>query len=417
MKKFGLIVCAFLLFIASESLGRAANSNWPQWGGPDRNFVSTAGKLAPSWPADGPKKLWSRPLGDGYSSIVVEGGTLYTMYRKGEQEVLTALQTRDGKTVWELPYDAPYKEGVDYAKEFGPGPNSTPLVSGDLVFCVSVTATLNAVKKKTGQKVWTHDLRAEFKADDTVNGYASSPIAYRDMVIVQVGGGKGNSVVAFRQKDGAVVWKSGDFTNSPASPVLIHVDGQEQLVVFMAEQVAGLLPASGELLWSFPHKTDNGLNVSTPVWGPDNLLFISSAYNNGSRMLHLSQSGGKTTVEEAWYTREMRLHFGNALRIGDRIYGSSGDFGPVPVTAIDAKTGKIAWRDRALARASFLRNGTQVIALCEDGTLALAAFAEDGVRVQSKFDLFGGRAWTAPTLAGTTLYARDRKTIVALDLK
>jgi len=416
MKKHGLILSVILFVAAGNSLGRSAHTDWPQWGGPNRNFALSPAKLAATWPEEGPKKLWSRPLGDGYSGIVVEGETLYTMYRKGDQEVLTALRTRDGGTIWEFAYDAPYKEGVDYAPQFGPGPNSTPLVAGDLVFSVGVVGRLHAVKKKTGAVLWFHDMRAEFHADDTVNGYASSPIAYKDMVIVQ-SGGKGNSVIAFRQKDGAIVWKAQDFTNSPSSPLLIRVDGQEQLVAFMAEQVAGFHPATGELLWSFPHKTDHGLNVSMPVWGPDNLLFISSAYNNGSRMLRLHQAGGKTTVEEVWYTKEMRLHFGNALRVGERIYGSSGDFGPIPLAAIDAQSGKIAWRDRSLPRASFVLSGEQVIALCEDGTLALARFAEDGARIQSKFSLFDSRAWTAPSLAGTTLYARDRKSIVALDLK
>lgn len=415
-KRCSIVVVVTLLAGAGSLAGRSGASDWPQWGGPHRNFVSDTRALAAAWPVEGPKKVWSRGLGEGYSGIVVEDGRVFTMYRKGEREMLTALAARDGKTLWEFAYDAPFKENVDYAPQFGPGPNATPLVAGDLVFSVGVTGALHAVKKKSGEKVWSHDLRGEFKADDTVNGYASSPIAYRDMVIVQVGG-KGNSVIAFRQKDGTIVWKSGDFTNSPSSPLLIRVDGQEQLVAFMAEHVAGLNPANGALLWSFPHKTDHGLNVSTPVWGADNLLYISSAYNNGSRMLRLTQTGGTTKVEEVWYTREMRLHFGNALRIGDRVYGSSGDFGPIPFTAIDAKTGKIAWRDRALGRANMILADGRIIAMCEDGTLALANIGEDGVKVQSKFALFDGRAWTVPALAGTTLYARDRKSIVALDLK
>ena len=74
-----------LLYLFVE--GRA-QSEWPQWGGPSRNFVSTAKGLAASWPEKGPRQLWSRPLGQGHSSIAVAGNVLYTMYSQGEQEIV-----------------------------------------------------------------------------------------------------------------------------------------------------------------------------------------------------------------------------------------------------------------------------------------------------------------------------------------
>src|SRR5262245_29832074 len=78
-----------------------AQSEWPQWGGPDRNFTVKSKGLAASWPATGPKQLWSRPLGRGHSAIVVDGKTLYTMYSIGEDEVVIALAADTGKTIWE----------------------------------------------------------------------------------------------------------------------------------------------------------------------------------------------------------------------------------------------------------------------------------------------------------------------------
>ena len=79
-------------------LGAAAAADWPQWGGPDRNFRLPAGIKAPGWPAAGSKQLWARDLGDGYSSIVVSGNVLYTMYRKGSQDVVIPLDPATGKT-------------------------------------------------------------------------------------------------------------------------------------------------------------------------------------------------------------------------------------------------------------------------------------------------------------------------------
>jgi hypothetical protein len=98
------------------------------------------------------------------------------------------------------------------------------------------------------------------------------------------------------------------------------------------------------------------------------------------------------------------------------VVGSSGDFGPAPLTAIDVRTGQVLWRNRSLARASLLRAGERLILLDEDGQLALASATRAGLQIHSKAQLFDGRSWTVPTLDGTALYARDRKAIVALDL-
>jgi outer membrane protein assembly factor BamB len=275
---------------------------------------------------------------------------------------------------------------------------------------------MHCLNKQTGKPVWSHDLLTEFNGTIRVNGYSCSPLAYKNTVIMQVGG-QGHALIAFNQKDGSVIWKKQDFKNSTSSPIIINVDGQEQLVAFMFDDIVGVDPNNGELLWSYKHTTDFGLNTSTPVWGEDNLLFISSGYNGGSRVLKLTKSGNKTTPEEVWFSRTMRVQFSNCVRIGDVIYGSSGDLGPAFFTAMNVKTGKVLWRDRQIARSSFLYADGHFILLDEDGNLILAAPTEQGVTIQSRVALLNNNSWTVPTLAGTTLYVRDRKNIMALDLK
>lgn len=255
----------------------------------------------------------------------------------------------------------------------------------------------------------------EFRGTVRVRGYSSSPIAWRDTVILQVGG-TGSALMAFDQKDGAVRWKRHDFENSPSSPLLVRVDGQDQLVAFLAGEIVGVDPDNGDLLWQHPHQTDYGLNISMPVWGEDNLLFCTSAYGGGSRVLKLTREGGKTSVAEQWFHRLMRIHFGNAIRVGDNVYGSSGDSGPTPFTALNVRTGKLLWRDRSFARASILYADGRFVILDEDGNLALATTTATGVEVHARAAVLESNAWTVPTLVGTTLYARDRKRIIALDL-
>ncbi|MDQ2856474.1 MAG: PQQ-like beta-propeller repeat protein [Acidobacteriota bacterium] len=401
--------------LALAQAPQAANTaDWAQWGGPHRDFKSDATGLAASWPVAGPRRLWSRELGDGYSAIAAAGDRLYTMYRSGEQDVVVALDAATGKTLWEYRYDAPFTK--DYELEQGPGPRSMPLVVGAQVYAAGATGKLHCLDKQSGKMIWSHDLVQEFSGTVRVRGYSCNPIAYKNTVIMMVGGA-GHALVAFNQKDGAVVWKKQDFLNSYSSPLLIKVDGQEQLVALMFDDIIGVDPNNGDLLWSHPHKTDSGVNVSMPVWGDDNLLFCSSGYTGGSQVIKLTRSGNKTTVEQVWANKLMRIHFGNAIRVGNYVYASSGDFGPAPFTAIDVQTGQVVWRNRVMARSTLVLADKRFILLDEDGNLALATPTPEGLTINSRFELLTSNAWTVPTLAGTTLYVRDRKSVMALDLK
>ena len=90
---------------------------------------------------------------------------------------------------------------------------------------------------------------------------------------------------------------------------------------------------------------------------------------------------------------------------------------PAPLTAIDVKTGKIAWQDRTFPKASFIYADGKFIVVDEDGNLALADCSPQGLKVISRASLLQSNAWTAPALAGGRLYLRDRSTLMALDLR
>jgi outer membrane protein assembly factor BamB len=393
-------------------------ADWPQFGGPNRNFMVDSKGLAESWPSSGPKKLWSRPLGEGYSTIAVDGDTLYTMYRRGDDEVAIALDAATGKTKWEHSYRAAFLPGL--AMENGAGPHSTPLIVGDRVCTVGILALVNCFDKKSGKVLWTKDLYKDFPgATKMGRGYSCSPMLYKNTMIFTLGG-HGHAVIALKPEDGSLVWAANDYANAPSSPVLINVAGQDQLVTFLDDGdgsqkegiIAGLDPNNGKLLWSYPHKTSWDLNIALPVWGDDGILLISSAYGTGSRALQVTKSG----VKELWANNRMRVHHSTMVRLGDYVYASSGDFGPAPMMAVNVKTGDVKWQERAFAKANFVYADGKFVVVDEDGVVALAKFTPEGATVLSKATLFEHNAWTAPSLVGTKMYVRDRKTIAALDL-
>ena len=401
-----------------------AAQSWPQWGGPARDFRTAA---IAAWPASGPRELWSRPLGEGYSAIVSDGPALYTLYRPlkgmmatladrlwrsgGSPEVVIALDAATGRTLWEHTYDAPIVSGMNV--EYGTGPHATPLVAGERVFAVGATGRMHALDRKTGRVLWSQDLYGALGGTVQGRGYSASPLAWRDTVIVTLGG-PGQAVVAFDQATGRIAWKGGDVAVSPSSPVIVEVDGEPQLVLFHAGGVAGFDPSSGRMLWDHPHATEYGLNISLPSMGPGNVLVVSSAYSGGARGLKLARTGGRTTVTELWKSSRLRVHFAPLVRFGDIVYSSSGDFGPAFVTAVDARTGAVLWQERGFARASLVGVGEKLLILDEDGVLALATPRADGLAVHGRAEVLSGKAWTAPTVVGSRIYLRDRAMIKAL---
>lgn len=409
-----VILVAPILFAQPAAKSVAKNEDWLLWGGKNRDFIVSTTGLADSWPAAGPRKLWSRPLGDGYSGIAEEGGVLYTAYRHGSNDVITALDAATGKTIWEYWYPNPFTNS--YSEKVGPGPYAMPQIVGDRLITASATGKIHSLDKRTGKVVWSHDLQREFHATHTEFGYTCHALPYKDTLIF-MSGGNGDGMIALRQGDGSVAWKALQFTNSYSSPILINVDGQTQAVALAAKTVFGFDPDNGTLLWSHPHETQYGLNVSTPAWwAGGNVLFVASAYGVGAHGIELHQAGGKTTVKQLWYDPHLELHWGPAIVRDGYVYISSGYNGPALMSAVELKTGKIAWRNRGFAKAQLLWADGKVIIADEDGTLALARMSPQKLEVLSQAPMLESIAWSPPTLVGRHLYIRDRKTITALDL-
>jgi outer membrane protein assembly factor BamB len=400
---------------AKPPAAKSAGPAWTQWGGPHRNFQTEASGLKDSWPASGPRVVWKRPLGEGYSSTIVEAGVLYTMYGKPRDEIVLAADAETGKTLWEQ-NAVPMSFQSDAAAEMGNGPYATPLIVGDRLFTTGLTGRLQCLDKKTGKVLWTQQLWQDHQGSRLMYGYASSPIAFRDTVIVPVGG-RGKSVMAFNQADGKIAWAKHDFGNVYSSPVLINVGGLEQLTVLMDGSLIGLNPHNGDLQWMVPFKADYSIAIATPVCSPDNLIFVSAEYGGGSKVIELQRNGMQTSAKELWTSPRLRLHHGNAIRVGDAMYFSSGGKGSQAIlSAVEVRSGKILWQERSIEKATFVWADQKLITLDQDGNLMIAYPSPQGFKIAAKAPLLTRLSWTPPVLVGTRLYIRDRKDMMAVEL-
>jgi outer membrane protein assembly factor BamB len=409
-----------VLVVAAIAASPASPADWTLWGGSNRDFrVTASDRLAESWPIEGPKRLWERELGEGYSAIAVRGDTLYTMYRRdapawqifaSDQEIVVALDAKTGTTRWEFAYD------VNFRSDQGPGPHIMPQVAGELVFSVGATGKLHALNARTGKLVWKRDLVSEFGASTRIFGYASHPLLYRDRLIV-VNGGRGKAVAALDQQSGRTLWTGHTFRNAFSSPIVANAGGREHVIVPGAQQILGIDPSTGNALWLHPLDTDPGSAfAATPLWDSASRILVVS-FHGGSIALQISGDGQGLAVKRLWRNNKVRSVFSNLLLVEDVVYMARGSYGPGVLTSADVRTGELRWSVRGFPNANFLQADGKLIILDEDGWLVLAKPKPDGsLQILSKAHVLSHNAWTIPTLAGTTLYLRDRKIITALAL-
>lgn len=391
-----------------------AASDWTRFGGPNADFTVAAADLTRNWGADGPKELWRVELGEhGHATPLVEGDRVYLFVREGDNDVLAALDADSGETLWRVSYASPLPEG--YNNQFGPGPHSTPLIVGDRIFTVSSTHVLKAWNKADGTHLWTVAMKEELGSNQMGRGYGASPAAWENLVIVN-GGGEGQGVVAFDQETGEVVWKALD-GGGYSSPVVATIDGVPQVLAALGSLRAGLDPDTGSVLWTLELPEEARTTFATQLVADDNLIFSSSAYADGSRILDVRRDGDEWKAEVLWYTRKLRLMHGSAVRAGNTVLASSGDFGPAFLTGIDLESGELRFRQRGFAKANVVKIGDLFLVLDEDGKLALLELGADGFDVLAeKEDVLDGVTWSAPVVVGSRVYLRSRTEVVALDL-
>ncbi len=403
---------------SSEASAETASSDrpdWPQWGGPTRDFQVPAAELAMDWPETGPRELWRRPLGDGNSAIAAVGDRLYTMARDGDRELVVALDRASGRTLWTAGWSTPL--WTSFYTEYGPGPHTTPLIDAGRLYAAGIAGRLVCLDAATGAEIWRKELWEEFDVTSrefgpAQLGYSASPLLHDGRLIV-VGGTPERGVLALDPETGAELWAAGGIEPAFASPIAIATSGGHQIVVFAAGEVVGLEPESGDILWRTEHETPYFVNASTPIWDGESRLIVSSAYDTGARAFELA---GEAGARELWANGKLQIHHQAAVLVNGLLYGSSGDFGPAFLTGTDPATGEILFRMRDFAKANLLAAGERLIILDEDGTLALATPTPEGLTIDAKAEVFSSRSWTVPTLTGSILYARDRKEIAAFDL-
>ncbi|OQY30376.1 MAG: hypothetical protein B6244_00525 [Candidatus Cloacimonetes bacterium 4572_55] len=410
MKNRGLFIIFFSgLFFLQGALSPVfcQNGNWTQWRGSNRDGISQE-KILKKWPETGPKELWRIKLGNGFSAISVVDDKLYTMFTDGKNEHAICLLAKDGSEVWRTQTDKNFPE------EFGDGPRCTPLIDGDVVYVISAYAKLYALNIKDGSEIWSHDFISEFGAQMPKYAFSMTPIIEGDILYTDVGGKRGYSVMAFDKMTGKVVWHSQTDMPGYSSPISATINGLNHIVFLTGTKVVGLDPIDGHLYWEFPWTTNGFINAATPIFIPEDKIFISAGYGKGAALLQIDVEGKNATANLIWVAKKMKNHMATSIYLDGYIYG----FDDRILKCIDAETGKMAWKNRGFGEGTLVYADGHFIVLGDKGKLALLkATPKAFEQVADGGKPLNDSCWTVPTLANGRLYLRSKTEVVCFDLK
>jgi outer membrane protein assembly factor BamB len=402
------------LFLAGAAL--AVASDWPHWRGPNRDGVSTETGLLKAWPAGGPPLVWKAAgLGEGYSSVSIVGDRIFTLGDRNGSSFVIALNVGDGKPVWSAKLG---RAGAPGSPAFE-GPRATPTVDGELVYAVGQWGELVCLETATGKELWRKDYLKDFGGQLPNWGFAESPLADGDQVVVTPGGAQG-AVVALNRKTGAVTWHSKEFTDSPhyASLLLAQIGGVRQYIELTPASVAGIAAADGKLLWRAPRRGQTAV-VPTPIYH-DGFVYVTSGYGVGCNLFSITPAAGKFTAQQIYANKVMVNHHGGVIEVGDYLYGYSDGKG---WTCQDFKTGEARWQEKdKLGKGSLVYADGHLYLREENksGTVALIEATPDGYKEHGRFaqpQRTDKNSWAHPVIAGGKLYLRDQDLLLCYDVK
>ena len=413
----GILLLGLSMAVSTLAQDAARKPEWPQFRGPGRDGKSLETGLLKEWPQGGPKQLWSIDfLGEGFSSISVKDGCIYTMGTEDDAEAVFALDFKTGRKIWSSPSnDRIYKE------RRGNGPRSTPTLDGDYVYTEGSFGNITCFKSATGEKVWRTNLKSDLGGRVPHWAYSESPLVLGDLLIVTPGGRKG-AVAALDKKTGKAKWQSKEVTYSAgySSPMLLELKGKKQIVNLVAgpnprREKSGVMisvdASSGKLLWEFD------LGVATiPCCSPvlyKDVVIASSGYKAGTAAADVSS--GK--AETKWHGEKKGSTHGGMIQVGEYLYGFIN-----AMTCIHIPTGKIKWSTRSIGQSSMVYADGHFYCLDIGGRggskVVLVETTPEGYREKGRFRIpsSGRMSWVHPVVVGGRLFIRNQNTLTCWDV-
>ena len=402
MPSSAFIKIPFFALLLTTLPGQA--EDWPCWRGPRLDGSSFETNVPVCWDATS-NVLWKTELpGIGHASPIVYRDRIFTVSAipEAEERLLLCLNRSDGKLLWRKTVLSSPLEHKHSLNSFA---SSTPAIDGERVYVAFLDQQemFVAAYDFEGNLKWT--VRPGPFA--SMHGFCSSPILYRDKLILN-GDHDGDSyLLALSRADGKTLWKTPreHHTRSYCAPLICEMAGRPQMVLSGDKCVASYDPNDGKQIWIIDGPTEQF--VASPVYHEKSgLVFITGGFPDHHILaIRPNGTGNVTDTHIAWRTTQGAAYVPSPIIEGDYFLVVS-DSGVAH--CFKATTGELVWKERlGEQHASLVSAEARVYFLNDRGTMNV-------VKVGPQFELLahndiGEKCFASPAISHRQIFLRGEK--------
>jgi outer membrane protein assembly factor BamB len=380
---------------------------WPQWRGPTRD-----GKVEGlAWPERLQGKalqlLWRVELGPSYSGPIVAPDRVFvTETRDKTDEVVRALDRTTGKELWQVQWKGAVTVPA-YARGNGEWIRSTPAYDGEAVYVGGMRDVLVCLEAKDGHERWRVDFPVQFRTAVPILGLVSSPLVDGEAVYIVASA----ALVKLDKRSGKVLWRSVEdrdkseaYASAVSSPVMATLAGKRQVLVQNRKTLAGVDPATGEMLWRREVPSFRGTNIITPTLYGDHSV-VTSAFGGRTFRFDVSANDNALRVNTAW-DNPAQGYMSSPLVIGDHLYMHLRN---QRFTCLDLRSGKECWiTSGTFGRYwSLVAQKDRILALDQRGILYLIHANPEKFDLLDKRQVADAETWAHLAICGDEVYVRE----------
>ena len=417
----------FLVWVTAAIAAAAAqvHGQWPQFRGAEGLGTAPAQSLPLTW-SETQNVRWKTAIhGQGWSSPVILGGQVWvsTATPDGRELSALALDQETGRVVHDLKLFT--VENPQFKHAFNSYASPTPVIEPGRIYVTFGSPGTAAIDTKTGKVLWE---RRDLDCNH-FRGAGSSPILFRNLLIMHFDGSDVQYVVALDKTTGKTVWKTprsvdfrdlgpdgkpkadGDFRKAFATPHVIEVNGQPLLISLGGKAAYGYDPMTGTERWRLEEHGSHSASTR-PVVG-HGMIFYPTGFDTPKLFaIRPDGSGDVSSTHVVWKMARGVPNKPSILLVGEVIYMVN-DVGIA--TAVEAKTGEIVWQSRVggTFSASPIAAAGRIYLFDEDGkTTVLEAGREFKVLAENQLD---NGFMSSPAVAGAALYLRTRTDLYRIE--
>jgi len=362
------------MLMLNPFFGSVLLADWPEFRGPTGQGIAENSNIPLSWD-ENQRVTWKTEIpGKGYSSPVVLGEQIWvttSIESKATEEQIKEQFEKSGldeekfkrrqvagnvslraicvdrksgrllKNIELFAIDSP--DAIHTSNSYA---SCTPVIESDRLYCHFGASGTACINPSSGEVLWERKILVDFSV-----GAGSSPVVYKDLIILVCDGIDQQFVTALNKHTGETVWRverppirieDGQRRKAYSTPLVVHHSGRDQLVIPGAQWVMSYEPETGEEIWRVDHG-DGFSNVPRPVYGRG-MVFICTGFGRAQLWaIRVDGIGDVTNTHVVWKQKSQIPTKPSPVLVDDLLF-VMGDTGIA--TCFDALTGKPHWKQR-----------------------------------------------------------------------